>query len=363
MMNTQREQQIVVGSLSIHLVWFDSLGAKSSCVFIRTPDISLLVDPGAAEMQPSYPLTKNSKKELRQEAVEASLAAAKEADAIFISHYHYDHHLLPEEAPKLYKGKRLWIKDPNQWICRSQWQRARKFLHQLAEITEEQGLGSEQASSSETVSTDPLEQLPLAANKEYGDYTARKKELMQKGRMRFQQLVEFWLNSPAILEGRLGDININFADGKELRVGSTTLRFTKPMFHGLEYTALGWVIGLVIEHKGAKVLYTSDIQGPTIEDYAQWVIDENPSILIVDGPPTYLFGFMVNRINLDRCIENMCNIIHNTSTQTIIYDHHLLRDRRYKERTAKVWDIAREEGKHVVTAAEQLGREPFILAC
>ena len=36
-------------------VWFDSLGAKSSCVWIRTSDISIIIDPGIAVMQPSYP--------------------------------------------------------------------------------------------------------------------------------------------------------------------------------------------------------------------------------------------------------------------------------------------------------------------
>ncbi|MEE8299774.1 MAG: hypothetical protein V3R28_00540 [Desulfatiglandales bacterium] len=40
-----------------------------------------------------------------------------------------------------------------------------------------------------------------------------------------------------------------------------------------------------------------------IEDYAQWIIKENPDILILDGPPGYLFGYMVNRINLQRAID------------------------------------------------------------
>ena len=40
-----------------------------------------------------------------------------------------------------------------------------------------------------------------------------------------------------------------------------------------------------------------------IEDYAQWIIDENPDILILDGPPTCLFGYMVIRNNLQRAID------------------------------------------------------------
>ena len=36
-------------------VWFDSFGAKSSCVKIETPDVSIVIDPGVAIMQPSFP--------------------------------------------------------------------------------------------------------------------------------------------------------------------------------------------------------------------------------------------------------------------------------------------------------------------
>lgn len=348
---------------AVRPVWFDSLGAKSSCTLIRTPDIALLVDPGAAEMQPSYPLPQGRKKELRAEAVSAIVDAAKKADTVFISHYHYDHHLLRKEAPELYAGKRLWINDPNKWICRSQWERARKFLGQLAGAREIRGLSTGKGQRVMMAPEDPLDKLPLAASKDYGDYAQRKKELIRKGQLRFEQLVDFWSGNPAVSQGKLADVDFSFADGKRTRVGETLLRFTKPMFHGLEYTALGWVIGLAVEYQGAKVLYTSDLQGPTIEDYAQWIIEEDPTILIVDGPPTYMFGFMVNRINLDRCIENMCRIIRYTSAQTIIYDHHLLRERKFKERTGRVWDVAENEGKRLVTAAEQWGKEPLILSC
>jgi predicted metallo-beta-lactamase superfamily hydrolase len=36
----------------------------------------------------------------------------------------------------------------------------------------------------------------------------------------------------------------------------------------------------------AEEIYTSHLQGPGIEDSAQWIIKENPDILILDGPPT-----------------------------------------------------------------------------
>jgi hypothetical protein len=351
---------IRIDNIVVQLVWFDSMGAKSSSVLIQTPDIKILVDPGVAEMQGSYPLPDPDKKDLRHQALQNITNAAKEADTIFISHYHYDHHTLPLEVPRLYQNKRLWIKDPNRWICRSQWQRARKFLGQICQLFE--GKASKlTCQQPEKINTgDPLSDLPLAFSKDYGNYQERKEELLKKGKAKFDRLVKYWQTNPWIEDIAMGNNEILFVDGRQLKVGSTKIRFTKPMFHGLEYTDLGWVIGMVVEHKGIKILYTSDLQGPMIEDYAQWIIKENPAIIIADGPPTYMFGYMVNRINLERSIENMCHILRHTSAQIIIYDHHLLREPRYKERTIKAWDAANKEGKKLVTAAEQLGHEPLI---
>ena len=269
---------------------------------------------------------------------------------------------MPEEAPEIYRSKRLWIKDPNRWVCRSQWHRARKFLGQLLKIYEGRGIDSICQQPQTVEASDPLEELPLALSRDYGDYQPRKGELLKRGRARFERLVEFWRAGPWVKETAIGDSEVVFVDGRQLRLGSTEIRFSRPLFHGLEYTGLGWVIGLVVEYQGAKVLYTSDLQGPTIEDYAQWIIREDPSFLVVDGPPTYIFGFMVNRLNLERSIENMVNILNHTSAETVIYDHHLLRESRFRERTGRVWQLAARRGKRLVTAAELLGQEPLILS-
>ena len=347
--------EIRAGDISVRLIWFDSMGAKSSSFLVSTPDISILVDPGAAEMQGSYPLPSKEKRSLRMKALQAILEASRDVDTIFISHYHYDHHTLPEEAPELYRGKRLWVKDPNKWICRSQWRRARKFLNELLTLRGESLENSKEAQGFDF--PDPIGELPLALGREYRDYQQRKEELLRKGREAFLELASFWRSNPWVKEGK----GILFVDGLSFKFGSTFVRFTKPLFHGLEYTGLGWVIGLVVEFGGAKVLYTSDLQGPTIEDYAQWVISENPSLLIIDGPPTYLFGYMVNRINLERSIANMCRILEEVSSKVIVYDHHLLREPKFRERTKVVWETAAKRGLKLLTAAEILGEEPLIL--
>ncbi|MFQ6066538.1 MAG: MBL fold metallo-hydrolase [bacterium] len=352
---------IKVGKIKTRLIWFDSLGAKSSSVLVETPDLKLLIDPGASGMQPSYPLPEDQKCLLRRLALEAIKKAAKIADGVFVSHYHYDHHTLPLEALEIYEGKTLWMKDPNLWINRSQWERARVFLSQLYKLLKGKDLREQFGPSLKTNIEDPLNHLPLARHIDYGDYQKRKEELIIKGRRWFRRMVDLWISSEWVHEFSANHTEILFADGKAFRVGGTTLRFTRPLFHGIEYDRVGWVIGLVVECGGIKFLYSSDLQGPMLEDYAKWVIEEKPQILIMDGPATYLFGYMLNRINLNRAIANVKLILQETSPQVLIYDHHLPRDIRYRERVAEIYQAAEKDHKKVLTAAEWFGREPLIL--
>jgi len=355
--NFALRKPITLGKVKTYLLWFDSMGAKSSSMLIETPDIKILVDPGAAEMQPSYPLPPAEKKELRQKALAVIREAAQEADIVFISHYHYDHHTLPSEAPEIYEGKKLWIKDPNLWINQSQWKRARLFLSQFCQIFKGNMMEQVLQPPKEIEIKDPLEDFPLAMGEDFGDYKARKDELLTKGKAWFEKLAALWRSKPWICPFAVGKEEILFADNKEFRAGSTTIRFSPPLFHGVELDRLGWVISMVLECQGAKILYSSDLQGPIIEDYADWIVKENPDILILDGPATYLLGYMLNQINLRRVILNISYILQTIKSQIIIYDHHLPRDIHFKERMAEVYKIAEREGKTLITAAEWLGVE------
>lgn len=346
---------IIIGNIKVYLLWFDSMGAKSSSILIETPDVKILVDPGAAEMQPSYPLPPEDKKELRQKALKVIKEAAQEADIIFISHYHYDHHTLPSELSEIYEGKKLWIKDPNRWINKSQWGRARLFLSQFYQMYEGEMIEQALKPPEEMEVRDPLKDLPLAMDKDFGDYKSRRNELLAKGRVWFEKLVTLWKSEPWICPFELGREEISFADGKEFKLGSTTIRFSSPLFHGVEFDRLGWVVSMVLLCQGTKILYTSDLQGPIIEDYADWIVKENPDILILDGPATYLLGYMLNQTNLRRVILNLSYILRVVKSQIIIWDHHLPRDVHFKERMAEVYDMAREKGKTLITAAEWLG--------
>jgi len=355
------------GRIRARPIWFDSLGAKSACLLVETPDLSLLIDPGAAALQPSFPLPPERKEELRSLAYRAIEAAASRADAIVITHYHYDHHVrfdFPVDARAIYEGKVIWAKDPNCYINKSQWERARilfgQMCSELADLELEELLMPPARRSFE----DPVADLRLALERNFGDYQARREELLVKGRMWFEKLAStLWARKPWLPnELELGKTRVEFVDGQEREVGRTLLRFEGPFFHGVEYDRVGWVLSVVVEHGGAKLIYSSDLQGPIIEDYAAWLAREDPDLLVLDGPPTYLLGYMLNKTNLARAVENICLIVHEVRADPIILDHHLLRDTRYRERLAPAYETAREAGKRLLTAAEWLGREPVALS-
>jgi hypothetical protein len=346
--------------ISFTLVWFDSLGAKSTCTLVRTPDISILIDPGVAIMQPGFPASYAQKRRWADEAWSAIKGVSGEAEVVVISHYHYDHFTDFDE--ELYKGKVVLAKNPNEYINDSQRARAEAFYGNLVRAFGKTELSKLLESREKREYVDPIEDLPLAKSKDYGNYTQRKHELLAKGRKWFYGRVQRWNEKELIPEVKFKDCEVKFVDGRAFSFGKTRVKFTKPLFHGIEYARVGWVVSTTITYGDEKFIHTSDLEGPVIEDQAEWLINEDPDVLILDGPSTYLIPYMLNLINLRRAIDNVCKLIEETEKlKLIIYDHHLPRDTRFKERVAQVYEKAREENRRVLTAAEYMGRTPVVL--
>jgi predicted metallo-beta-lactamase superfamily hydrolase len=80
-------------------------------------------------------------------------------------------------------------------------------------------------------------------------------------------------------------------------------------------------------------------------------------IKTANGPLTYMFGYLLNRV-----VENAVEIVRKIDAELIIYDHHLPRERKFRERTEKVWNTAKKVNKKVMAAAEFLGHEPVVLS-
>lgn len=351
--------------MKVSLIWFDSMGAKSSCTKIETQDTSILIDPGVAVMQPSYPMSDEEKHRYRQQALRKIQKAGEDVDHIVISHYHYDHHPHPGfglfDFKSLFKDCFLWMKDPNRWINDSQWERSRKFIKKICELFKGDGFEDLGVGPKRKDFEDPVDRLDHAMNKDYGDYQERREELLEKWSRRFEKWTERWSTQEWIREPDLSTY-VHFADGESFEEGDTRVEFSPPLFHGIEYAGTGWVITTMVQDgTGYTFLHASDLQGPTIEDYADWIIDVDPDFLILDGPATYLLGFMLNKTNLQRSVDNATRILRDSDIDTFIYDHHLLREKRFKERTKKFWKAAEGEETQVVTAAELKGDVPLIL--
>jgi len=114
----------------------DSLGARSMATFVTTPDVAILIDPGVRLGPYRYDLPPHELEEdRRRDLWRAVRDAAKKADILTVSHYHFDHH--EPDAPSIYKGKRTFLKDGKFHINRSQRERASAFVKALKKYPEE----------------------------------------------------------------------------------------------------------------------------------------------------------------------------------------------------------------------------------
>ena len=354
--------------IGVKLIWFDSLGAKSASIYIDGSVGGIVIDPGAAAMQPSYPLPSEEKRKLRSKAIEEIEKFCWKAKFIVITHYHYDHHVLPfsgdlRDPKSMYLGKKMIIvKNPNMYINESQWNRARTFIEQLLSL-DNKDIKEYLIEPELTEFQDLVELLEHAMSKDFGSYSNRRRELLEKGRKWFRNLVEkLWSAKPWIKDkitfsdGTL----LVWGDGKCFELGDTLFYIFPPWFHGIEYDRTGWVFPVLIVKNNYRLFYTRDLMGPQIEDYAYVIARLKPDIIIADGPPTYLYPYMLNKINLNRAVENMVYIIENAQPKLIIYDHHLLRERKWRKRVNKVFKVASKANIPLITAAEYLGKKPLI---
>ncbi len=146
----------------------------------------------------------------------------------------------------------------------------------------------------------------------------------------------------------------NFADGKTFHYNSFDIKISEPVPHGPDNTKLGFVMMTKIVSGNESVLHASDVQGPISKNTTDLIIKENPDLLIIDGPPTYLMGYRMPWKLVKTAEENFLRIVEETGIKRIILDHHLLRDLNYKAHF-KVYEKAEELGCKVETAAEFLG--------
>jgi len=114
----------------------DSMGARSMATLVETPDVTVLIDPSVRLGPYRYDLPPHETEKARQKDLWQGIRdAAKTADVLTVSHYHYDHH--NPQAPSVYRGKLTFLKDGKFHINRSQRERAGAFVRALKSYPKE----------------------------------------------------------------------------------------------------------------------------------------------------------------------------------------------------------------------------------
>lgn len=279
----------------------ESFGVRSMCTYIETSDVKILLD-AAASLAPNrfrYPPHPREYQALAKCRERISKAAEK-ADIVTISHYHFDHH-----TPSY-----------TDWFCN--W------------------------SSAEV------------AKKIYEGKVVLVKSY--RSMVNFSQRRRGWMFKKT--GGNYAE-RLEIADSRTFEFGNTKLKFSDPVFHGPENSALGWILMITIECSDEKVLFASDVQGPMYDPTLDMILAEKPQLVIMGGPPTYLAGFRVNEEHVKQGMQNLESLAKNVPTT--ILEHHTLRDGEWRNLSQPIFDAASEIGHKVVTAAEFVGKENNLL--
>jgi len=153
---------------------------------------------------------------------------------------------------------------------------------------------------------------------------------------------------------------VSYVDGRTFSFGKTRIVFSPPFVHGAD-EKLGFVIQVVLQEGEESFLHSSDIQGPCRNGPVDFIIGQNPRLLYLDGPLTYLQGDTDLMESLEKTIQKMQTILEKTDVERVIIDHHLLRDIQWRDRIKPLFTFASSKGILIQTAAEYRGEENNLL--
>ncbi len=126
------------------------------------------------------------------------------------------------------------------------------------------------------------------------------------------------------------------------------------MCHGVS-KKLGMVIEVVIKEGAEKFLFTSDVQGMPLEEQILFILEQNPDIIFMDGPMTYLLNYRYRSEDLAHSLLNILRVINETKVSKFVLDHHLLRDMNYKNHLEEIF-ATNLGNTEILTAAEFAGK-------
>jgi predicted metallo-beta-lactamase superfamily hydrolase len=270
------------------------------CALIETPDVQLLVDPGVSLSFRRGRMPHPREYAALAESRERIARAAARAEVVTISHYHFDHSTPTFDDP-IYNYSTL---DAARRIFADKLILAKQYRRRISPTQRRRG----------------------------------------------------WLLRKA-LEG--DSTEFRAADGQSYTFGETTVRFTEPVPHGETGTPLGGVLMLTLTHGDDRFVHASDVQGPIEDATLRRILEFSPNVVYVGGPPLYLVGYRVERRTVERGVANIARLVE--AVPTVIVDHHLLRDARWRESLEPAFAVSQATGHSLLTAAEYLGQPNNLL--
>ncbi|MFW9794904.1 MAG: hypothetical protein ACFFEE_11405 [Candidatus Thorarchaeota archaeon] len=281
-----------LGDIQITPLAAESIGTRSLCTEIVTPDIHLLLDPSAA-LAKRYNLEPHPVEYIAlRDSLEAIRASAERADALSISHYHYDHvrpgfdnHLYnfstSDERKTMFRDKLVFVKDNRENINPSQRRRGFYFEKDVKDVVKK----------------------------------------------------------------------IEWSDNTAFEFGNTKITFSHPLPHGPANTPLGFIIATLINCDENRFLFAPDVQGPIERDTLQYLLSLKPELAIVGGPPVYLSRF--TKSERTSALYSLTSLA--TAIPTLVIDHHLLRDTKWQEWIDPVIKASERVGNQIMTLADLAG--------
>jgi len=152
---------------------------------------------------------------------------------------------------------------------------------------------------------------------------------------------------------------ILIGDGLSFKFDNVEIICSKPVCHGVSYK-LGMVIEVAVQEGTEKFLFSSDVQGMPLDEQATFVLQQNPDIIFMDGPMTYILNYRYRPEDLAHSIKNILRVINETKVSKFILDHHFLRDLNYKNYLEEIF-ATNLGNTQILTAAEFLEKENELL--
>jgi len=279
----------------------ESFGVRSMCTYVETPDLKILLDAGVSLAPNRFGFSPHPKEyEAIAECRERIAKASEKAEVVTISHYHFDHH-----TPSYV-----------DWFCN--WSS------------------------------------PDIAKQIYGEKNVLVKNYREN--VNSSQRRRGWMFKKT---GGKHAKRLETADGETFEFGDTYVKLSEPVFHGPVDSPLGWVLMTSIKYDDDKMLFTSDVQGPMCDVTLEAILEEQPQLLIIGGPPIYLSGFRVKEEHIALGMRNLEKIV--MSVPLTVLGHHLLRDEEWRKFSNPIFEAAKKCSHSITTAAEFIGKRSNVL--